>query len=88
MPPTLTSALSCPRCSIELVTSTSLFLSTGTPLKFRKPVIPGDILELRVEATQNRGAVWKLGATAFVDGQKVSEAQLSAMIVDKNKKIV
>jgi 3-hydroxyacyl-[acyl-carrier-protein] dehydratase len=53
--------------------------------KFRKPVIPGDVLELHVEATQNRGAVWKLSATAIVDGQKVSEAQLSAMIVDKEK---
>ena len=56
--------------------------------KFRKPVIPGDVLELHVEAVQNRGAVWKLSANAFVDGQKVSEAQLSAMIVDKEKKIV
>lgn len=53
--------------------------------KFRKPVIPGDVLELHVEAVQNRGAVWKLAATAIVDGQKVSEAQLSAMIVDKEK---
>lgn len=54
--------------------------------KFRKPVIPGDVLELHVEAVQNRGAVWKLSAVAIVDGQKVSEAQLSAMIVDKEKK--
>ncbi len=53
--------------------------------KFRKPVIPGDVLELHIEAIQNRGAVWKLSAVAMVDGQKVSEAQLSAMIVDKNK---
>jgi 3-hydroxyacyl-[acyl-carrier-protein] dehydratase len=54
--------------------------------KFRKPVIPGDVLELHVEAIQNRGAVWKLAAVAMVNGQKVSEAQLSAMIVDKEKK--
>ncbi len=54
--------------------------------KFRKPVVPGDVLELHVEAVQNRGAVWKLAAVAIVDGQKVSEAQLSAMIVDKEKK--
>lgn len=54
--------------------------------KFRKPVIPGDVLELHIEAVQNRGAVWKLSAVAMVDGQKVSEAQLSAMIVDKEKK--
>jgi len=55
--------------------------------KFRKPVIPGDVLELHVEAIQNRGNVWKLSAQAKVDGVKVSEAQLSAMIVDKDKKI-
>ena len=54
--------------------------------KFRKPVIPGDVLELHVEAVQNRGAVWKLSAVGIVDGVKVSEAQLSAMIDDKVKK--
>lgn len=54
--------------------------------KFRKPVTPGDVLELHVEATHNRGAVWKLNANAIVNGQKVAEAQLSAMIVDKDKK--
>jgi 3-hydroxyacyl-[acyl-carrier-protein] dehydratase len=54
--------------------------------KFRKPVVPGDVLELHVEAVQNRGSVWKLAATGIVDGQKVAEAQLSAMIVDKEKK--
>ena len=54
--------------------------------KFRKPVIPGDVLELHVEVVQNRGNVWKLSGVAKVDGVKVSEAQLSAMIVDKEKK--
>jgi 3-hydroxyacyl-[acyl-carrier-protein] dehydratase len=53
--------------------------------KFRKPVIPGDVLELHVKAVQNRGAVWKLSAIGMVDGQKVAEAQLAAMIVDKKK---
>jgi 3-hydroxyacyl-[acyl-carrier-protein] dehydratase len=54
--------------------------------KFRKPVTPGDVLELHVEAIQNRGAVWKLDAKAIVNGQKVAEAVLSAMIVDKKDK--
>lgn len=54
--------------------------------KFRKPVIPGDVLELHVEVVQSRGPVWKLSATGMVAGQKVAEAQLSAMIVDKDKK--
>lgn len=51
--------------------------------KFRKPVIPGDALELHVEVAQNRGSVWKLNATAIVDGNKVSEAKLAAMMIDK-----
>ncbi len=54
--------------------------------KFRKPVVPGDVLELHVNVVQNRGNVWKLDAVVIVDGQKVSEAQLSAMIIDKEKK--
>jgi 3-hydroxyacyl-[acyl-carrier-protein] dehydratase len=51
--------------------------------KFRKPVLPGDVLELHVEAIQNRGNVWKLNAFGIVDGKKVAEANLSAMIIDK-----
>jgi 3-hydroxyacyl-[acyl-carrier-protein] dehydratase len=54
-------------------------------VKFRKPVVPGDVLELHIEVIQNRGAVWKLAGVAKVDGAKVSEAEFSAMIVDKNK---
>ena len=53
--------------------------------KFRKPVIPGDVLELHVEVVQNRGPVWKMSAVGIVDGVKVAEAQLSAMIADKVK---
>jgi len=53
--------------------------------KFRKPVLPGDVLELHVEAVQNRGNVWKLNAFGIVDGKKVAEANLSAMIIDKKK---
>ncbi len=53
--------------------------------KFRKPVVPGDVLELHVEMVQNRGNVWKLAAVGIVEGKKVAEAQFSAMIFDKNK---
>ena len=53
--------------------------------KFRKPVIPGDVLELHIEVLQNRGAVWKMSGIAKVEGVKVAEAEFSAMIVDKEK---
>lgn len=51
--------------------------------KFRKPVLPGDRLELVLEVTKQRGAVWAFKGEAFVDGNLVSEAELMATIVDK-----
>jgi 3-hydroxyacyl-[acyl-carrier-protein] dehydratase len=53
--------------------------------KFRKPVIPGDVLELHIEVLHNRGAVWKMSGIAKVEGVKVAEAEFSAMIIDKEK---
>jgi 3-hydroxyacyl-[acyl-carrier-protein] dehydratase len=53
--------------------------------KFRKPVVPGDVLELHIEVIQSRGNVWKLAGTSIVAGQKVAEAQFSAMIIDKKE---
>ncbi len=53
--------------------------------KFRKPVIPGDVLELHIEVIQGRSNVWKVACNAMVNDQKVAEAEFSAMFVDKNK---
>ncbi len=50
--------------------------------KFRKPVGPGDSLHIRVDKQQSRRNVWKFACVATVDGQKVAEAVISAMIVD------
>ncbi len=54
-------------------------------VKFRKPVIPGDVLELHITTIQGRSSVWKMAGVAMVAGQKVAEAEFSAMFVDKNK---
>ncbi len=50
--------------------------------KFRRPVVPGDLLKLHVHKKQQRGPVWKFEGTAKVDGQVVAEAIFSAMIRD------
>ncbi len=50
--------------------------------RFRRPVVPGDRLELHVEVTKNKGAVWKEKGTAIVDGQVAAEAEFMAMLVD------
>jgi 3-hydroxyacyl-[acyl-carrier-protein] dehydratase len=50
--------------------------------RFRRPVVPGDRLELHVEVTKNKGAVWKETGKAIVDGQVCAEAEFMAMLVD------
>ena len=48
--------------------------------KFRKPVEPGDLLELHVRKVQNRRSIWKFSAEGKVDGKVVAEATYTAMI--------
>lgn len=50
--------------------------------RFRKPVVPGDRLELHVTKDRARGNVWRFKGEAKVDGVKVAEALFSAMIMD------
>jgi 3-hydroxyacyl-[acyl-carrier-protein] dehydratase len=51
--------------------------------KFRKPVVPGDILHLKVTKEKNRGPVWKFRGEAWVGDAIVAEAVYTAMIADK-----
>lgn len=50
--------------------------------RFRRPVMPGDRLELHVKKERSRGAVWKFTAEARVDGKVVADATYAAMIMD------
>ena len=53
--------------------------------RFRKPVVPGDRLQLGIEVIRHKGAVWKTKGTATVDGVKVAEGEFLATVVDKDK---
>lgn len=48
--------------------------------RFRRPVYPGDCLDLEVEVTRVRGTIGKGKATARVAGQVVSEGELTFAI--------
>lgn len=48
--------------------------------KFRRPVVPGDRLELRVVKEKQRGNIWRFACEARVDDVKVAEAVVSAMM--------
>ncbi len=52
-------------------------------IKFRKPVVPGDRLEIKVEVLQMRSKFGKAKGEAYVEGQLVTEAEFSFAIVDK-----
>ena len=48
--------------------------------RFRKPVVPGDVIRIPVEKQRRRGSVWRFGGRAEVDGMVVAEAVYTAMI--------
>lgn len=50
--------------------------------RFRKPVVPGDVMRIHVTKKQSRGPVWKFESQVTVDGQVVAEATIAAMIRD------
>jgi 3-hydroxyacyl-[acyl-carrier-protein] dehydratase len=51
--------------------------------KFRRPVVPGDQLRIKVTKMQRRMSVWKFSGEATVDGRVVAEATFAAMIRDR-----
>ena len=50
--------------------------------KFRKPVEPGHLLDLRVEIVQAKRTVCKFTGRAEVEGARAAEASFTAMIAD------
>ncbi len=48
--------------------------------RFRRPVTPGDQLRMEADVTRHRGKVWQFDAVAYVDGERVADAQLMATI--------
>ena len=51
-------------------------------VRFRKPVLPGDQMVMEVKVVQFKGRICKMRGEAFVDGQKVAEAEFMSMLMD------
>lgn len=58
-----------------------VYFMTIDNARFRKPVVPGDQLHIKVKKERNRGNVWKFKGEAFVDGALCAEAVYTAMLV-------
>src|SRR5436189_4192879 len=59
-----------------------VYFLTIDEAKFRKPVVPGDVLEYHMNRIARRKNMWWYRGEAKVAGELVAEAKLCAMIAD------
>lgn len=62
-----------------------VYFMTIDNAKFRRPVVPGDRLELRVVKEKQRGNIFRFACDGVVDGVKVAEAVISAMMTPRSE---
>ena len=59
------------------------YFMSAERVKWRKPVRPGDTLTIEVELTKTRGKIGRATGVCKVDGEVVSEAEVTFMLVDQ-----
>ena len=57
-----------------------VYFMTIDNAKFRRPVVPGDRVDIKVRKIKQRGNIWRFACEALVDGSKAAEAEISAMM--------
>jgi 3-hydroxyacyl-[acyl-carrier-protein] dehydratase len=60
-----------------------VYFMTIENARFRKPVVPGDLMLLKVKKERQRGPVWRFRGEAYVDDVLCAEAVYTAMLVPK-----
>ena len=60
-----------------------VFFMTIDKAKFRKPVVPGDVLEYHMRKINHRRTMWWFRGEAKVAGVLVAEAEVGAMLVSE-----
>lgn len=58
-----------------------VYFMTIENARFRKPVVPGDQLHIKVKKERQRGHVWKFRGEAYVGDALCAEAVYTAMLV-------
>ena len=62
-----------------------VYFMTIDNAKFRRPVVPGDTVHIHVTKLKQRGTISKYACIAEVEGVKVAEAELAAMIASADE---
>lgn len=65
----------------DVTENTLLYFLTIEDAKFRKPVEPGDRLEIHSKILNNKASICKFECEALVDGKRVAEAIICAKVV-------
>jgi 3-hydroxyacyl-[acyl-carrier-protein] dehydratase len=60
-----------------------MFLASVEDAKFRKPVVPGDVLRLEMKLLRLKATIAKMQGLATVDGQVVAEATLMCKLTER-----
>jgi len=66
--------------SMEGSAAPAVYFMTIEQARFRKPVVPGDLLRMPLKKLRQRGPVWKFEGKAFVGDDLCAEAEFTAMI--------
>lgn len=61
------------------------YFMSAESVRWRKPVRPGDRIVIDVELTKSRGKIGKAKGVCSVDGDPVSEAEVTFMLVDRDQ---
>jgi UDP-3-O-[3-hydroxymyristoyl] N-acetylglucosamine deacetylase/3-hydroxyacyl-[acyl-carrier-protein] dehydratase len=69
--------------SVENPETKLVYFSGIDGARFRRPVTPGDQIRFELEMVKLRGSICKMSGVAYVDGEKVAEADLMSTIVDR-----
>jgi len=75
-----TAGVLCIYASVDRSKPAQVYFLTIDNAKFRKPVVPGDVLEYHVTRLKRRKNMWWYRGEAKVGGELVAEADLGAMI--------
>ena len=60
-----------------------VFFMSIDKARFRKPVGPGDTVHFKATLAHKRPPVWKYWVEAYVDGKRVAEAEIGAMLMNE-----
>ncbi len=60
--------------------NSSVFFTGIDGVKFRKPVVPGDVLRLELTKTKQRGEMFRIDGKALVEEQVVTQGSIQAVL--------